>query len=130
VGLSAAIEEILADWTDPSMQVTLTIDPQANRLPPELQTTLYRITQEALANVWKHSHSKTVSIGLFVSDTSVQLKIQDTGDGFEPDNTKTGGFGLLGMKERAKLAGGEVRIVSRRGAGTTVICTAPLEQQT
>ena len=129
VGLSAAIEEILADWTDPSLHVTVTIDPQANRLPPELQTTLYRITQEALANVRKHSHSKTVSIGLFVSDTLVQLKVQDTGDGFEPDNTKTGGFGLLGMKERAKLAGGEVRIVSRRGAGTTVICTVPLEYQ-
>jgi len=127
VGLSAAIEEILADWIDPSMGVTLTIDPQTNRLPPELQTTLYRITQEALANVRKHSHSKTVSIGLFVSDTCVQLKVQDAGDGFEPDTTKTGGFGLLGMKERAKLAGGEVRIVSKRGSGTTVICTVPLE---
>ena len=126
VGLSAAIEEILSDWTDPSMRVTLTIDPQANRLPPELQTTLYRIAQEALANVRKHSHSKTVSIGLFVSDTCVQLKVQDTGDGFEADTTKTGGFGLLGMKERAKLAGGEVRIASKRGAGTTVICTVPL----
>jgi signal transduction histidine kinase len=127
VGLSAAIEELLADWTDPSMHVTLTIDPQANRLPPELQTTLYRITQEALANVRKHSHSKSLSIGFFVSDTFVQLKVQDTGDGFEPNTTKTGGFGLLGMKERAKLAGGEVRIVSRRGAGTTVICNVPLE---
>ena len=126
VGLSAAIEEILADWTDPSMRVTLTIDPQANRLSPELQTTLYRIAQEALANVRKHSHSKTVSIGIFVSDTCVQLKVQDTGDGFEAYTTKTGGFGLLGMKERAKLAGGEVRIVSRRGAGTTVNCTVPL----
>ena len=126
VGLSAAIEEILSDWTDPSMRVTLTIDPQANRLSPELQTTLYRIAQEALANVRKHSHSKTVSIGLFVSDTCVQLKVQDTGDGFEADTTKTGGFGLLGMKERAKLAGGEVRIASNRGAGTTVICTVPL----
>jgi len=129
VGLSAAIEELLADWTDPSMRVTVTIDPQANRLPPELQTTLYRITQEALANVRKHSHSKTVSIGLFVSDNDVKLKVQDTGDGFEPDAVKSGGFGLLGMKERAKLAGGEVRIVSRRGTGTTVICTAPAEQQ-
>jgi len=130
VGLSAAIEELLADWTDPSMRVTVTIDPQANRLPPELQTTLYRITQEALANVRKHSHSKTVSIGLFVSDNSVQLKVQDAGHGFEPDAIQSGGFGLLGMKERAKLAGGEVRIVSRRGAGTTVVCTVPLKYQT
>jgi len=129
VGLSAAIEEILTDWTDPSMQVTLTIDPQANRLPTELQTTLYRIAQEALANVRKHGHSKTVSVGLLVSDTCVQLKIQDTGDGFEPDTLKSGGFGLLGMKERAKLAGGEVRVVSRPGTGTTVICTAPVTQQ-
>jgi len=129
VGLSAAIEELVADWADPQVRITLAIDPQANQLPPNLQTTLYRIAQEALSNAKKHSHAASISIHLLVTDSSIKLKVQDSGDGFDPDLIRSRGFGLLGMRERAKLAGGEVRIMSRPGGGTTVVCEVPVETE-
>ncbi len=92
------------------------------RLASEAETTLYRIAQEALTNVAKHSRAKRVDVILERQADSVLLIVEDDGVGFDPDagGAAGGGFGLLGMQERAALVGATVEIESTAGKGTTV----------
>ena len=96
-----------------------------SRLPPDTETALYRITQEALTNVVKHAHASRVSIVLTRKDASVTAVIEDDGRGFDPANTREGGFGLLGMRERVELIGGRLD-VEANGAGTTIVAEVPV----
>jgi signal transduction histidine kinase len=101
------------------------------RLAPELETTLYRITREALTNVFRHAHAWRVSVLLERRADHVSLIVEDDGQGFDGAATLgasdiQGKLGLLGMQERATLAGGSVVIESNPGAGTTVFARLPL----
>jgi signal transduction histidine kinase len=101
------------------------------RLAPELETTLYRITREALTNVFRHAHARRVSVLLERRADHVSLIVEDDGQGFAGAATlgasaTQGKLGLLGMQERATLAGGSVVIESNPGAGTTVFARLPL----
>jgi signal transduction histidine kinase len=103
----------------------------ARRLAPELETTLYRITREALTNVFRHAHARRVSVLLERRADHVSLIVEDDGEGFDGAATLAasatqGKLGLLGMQERATLAGGSVVIESNPGAGTTVFIRIPL----
>jgi signal transduction histidine kinase len=103
----------------------------AQRLAPELETTLYRITREALTNVFRHAHARRVSVLLERRADYVSLIVEDDGQGFDGAATlgapaTQGKLGLLGMRERATLAGGSVAIESNPGAGTTVFARLPL----
>jgi len=84
------------------------------RLAPELETTVYRLIQEALTNVAKHADAKHVTVIAEVGDEHVRIEVVDDGVGFNHDAV-TAGFGLTGMRERAELAGGTVSIASRPG---------------
>jgi signal transduction histidine kinase len=84
------------------------------RLAPELETTVYRLIQEALTNVAKHADAKHVDVIADVGDEQVRIDIVDDGVGFTHDAV-TAGFGLTGMRERAELAGGTISIASRPG---------------
>jgi two-component system, NarL family, sensor kinase len=97
-------------------------------LPLRLEAELFRVTQEALANVRKHAHAQAVELRLQVRPAAVRLTIHDDGLGFDPQTApaEPNGYGLQGMKERARLIGGRVRVHSRPGRGTTVSLTAPL----
>ena len=93
------------------------------RLAPEVERALFRITQEALANVHRHSGSVTASVHLDVCENMAVLQVEDEGKGF---NTQAAegeplkyGVGLLGMRERARQLGGSLRL--RSGPGKTVI---------
>ncbi len=103
----------------------------ARRLAPELETALYRITCEALTNVFRHARARRVSVLLERRADHVSLIVEDDGRGFKAaallraPATK-GKLGLLGMQERARLAGGTVEIESNPGAGTTVFVRLPL----
>jgi signal transduction histidine kinase len=91
------------------------------RLPSEVETTLYRIAQEALTNVAKHARATHVEILLERRADHVLLIVEDDGVGFEPAATEARqGFGLLGMQERAALVGATLEIEST-GRGTTVL---------
>lgn len=96
---------------------------------PDLQlptvTTLYRITQEALTNVARHAAASQVAIRLVVEDGSVVLRVEDNGRGLRPERSSAGGLGLLGMRERAVLLGGEVRLEPNQLGGVTVIAKLP-----
>jgi two-component system NarL family sensor kinase len=100
-------------------------------LPLRVEAELFRIAQEALANVRKHARAKEVEVSLRASPSGVRLSIRDDGHGFKAYsvNSEGGGYGLQGMKERARLLGGSLRILSRPGRGTTVSVTAPLSSE-
>jgi signal transduction histidine kinase len=101
------------------------------RLAPELETTLYRITREALTNVFRHANARRVSVLLERRTDRVSLIVEDDGHGFDAaallrGPATEGKLGLLGIQERAMLAGGSVEIESNAGAGTTVFVRLPL----
>jgi len=99
-------------------------------LPLRVEAELYRITQEALTNVLRHASATEVLITLRVEPGGITLAIRDDGVGFVPADvqreTRDGGFGLTGMRERARLLGGQLRLASRLAHGTTVRALVPL----
>ena len=102
------------------------LPPSSGRLPPEIETALYRIVQESLTNIVKHARATNVSVVLTRKDDSVSVLVEDDGVGFEPGRTRDGGIGLVGMRERVALLGGRLAIESRPGAGTTFVAEVPL----
>ncbi len=93
-----------------------------------IESELYRVAQEALANVRRHARAAEVEMSLQASATEVRLSIRDDGRGLEPRAARAAGssYGIRGMRERARLLGGNLRVVSRPGRGTTVTLTVPL----
>jgi two-component system, NarL family, sensor histidine kinase DevS len=96
------------------------------RLPADVETALYRIVQEALTNVVKHAHARSVSIVLARKPDTVALVIEDDGRGFDPTTTREGGFGLEGMRERVGLLDGKLQVESGAAAGTTIVAEVRL----
>ncbi len=102
------------------------VDVEDVALDSHVATALYRIGQEALQNVVKHSDATLVRLGLRPRGGAVTLTIEDDGSGFEPTGRDDPGrFGLAGMRERAELVGGSLEVFSRPGDGTRVVCTVP-----
>jgi len=97
-------------------------------LPPQIETELFRIAQEALANVRRHAGATEVEIKLTAGPRRVRLAIRDNGHGFAPEAVPEGRLGLVGMRERAQLLGGWLRVRSARGRGTTVAAAVPLSE--
>ena len=96
------------------------------RLTPEVETTVYRIVQEALTNVAKHANAATVELSVRCAEHAVLIAVSDDGVGFDPAGDPDGGFGLTGMRERVDLAGGELSVVPGSSAGTVVRARLPL----
>jgi len=125
LGLRAALANYVQDW---SRRVGVSAELHSSgllddRLASEAETTLYRIAQEALTNVAKHSRAKNVDVILERNADHVLLIIEDDGVGFDQGNTGAAGrgFGLLGMQERAALVGATLQIESEAGKGTTIL---------
>ncbi|HYR23711.1 MAG TPA: PAS domain S-box protein [Chthoniobacterales bacterium] len=97
-------------------------------LDPEIQTTCFRIAQEAITNAVRHAGATQIDVDLRREDGSFRLQVHDDGRGFEMPSpqSQTIGLGLLGMKERAALVGGRTKITSAPGEGTTVDANLPL----
>jgi PAS domain S-box-containing protein len=113
------------------LQVRLALAAIGGRPPPTLETTCFRIAQEALTNVIRHAHAQRVEIELRAGDGSLHLQIRDDGKGFDVSAARKraargGSQGLLGMQERVALAGGELEIDSSSGRGTAVRAHFPL----
>ncbi len=131
LGLAAAIEGLVEQQAtsgeleidaEVDLLVGHTTDPM--RLEPELESTLYRVIQEALTNVVKHSGAERVRLVLREAEERIEILVRDDGCGFEPDGA-TNGLGLVGMRERIELADGELDVRSRPGAGTTLRAWVP-----
>jgi signal transduction histidine kinase len=97
----------------------------SNSLPTEISTALYRILQEALTNIYKHSGASQVSIHLQQHPDRIQLEIEDNGQGFDPEANTTG-FGLQGMRERTVALNGHFQISSRPDSGCRIHVSIPL----
>jgi two-component system nitrate/nitrite sensor histidine kinase NarX len=101
------------------------------KLPLAVQSQLIRIVQEALNNVRQHSRAEKVSVSGYIQAGEVVLEISDDGRGFEPEMVDTGSrYGLVGMRERTDLVGGEFQIISMQDRGTTIRVSIPLASPT
>src|SRR5258706_423243 len=104
------------------------------RLPATLESACYRIAQEALSNATRHSKAKLITIGVESDGALLKLAVHDDGIGFDPGEARlrlvrSGSMGLIGMDERAQLAGGRLKVRSVPAAGTTVSAIFPLVER-
>lgn len=122
-GLSSSLTMIAEEVSNAShIPIKTDIDEIAERLPPEIEIALFRIAQEALTNMVKHSDAGEAKLVLKQRDNSLRLRISDDGRGFSPHEVKgKSGLGIVGMEERASLAGGILRCVSTPGLGTHIL---------
>jgi two-component system, NarL family, sensor kinase len=122
LGLIPALQSFCQQFAQRE-HIELTFHNNANPAPvrPEIALGLFRIAQEALRNVAKHSRAHKARVDLEVLTRKLTLEIRDDGIGFAATTTgRSGGIGLASMRERAALAGGELQVHSRPGAGTTI----------
>jgi two-component system, NarL family, sensor histidine kinase DevS len=126
-GLAPALERLVDTYgRQAAIPVHLEITLGDDRLPAEVETTLYRMVQEALTNVAKHADATSISILLTRTASSVRLVVEDDGAGFEPGGARDGGLGLPGMRERVALLDGRLRVESAHGKGTTLVAEVPI----
>ncbi|WP_291427007.1 sensor histidine kinase, partial [Deinococcus sp.] len=126
LGLLPALEWLA---TQALTATRLEVSGQERRLPPATELTVFRLVQEALNNVDKHAGAHTAAIRVAFSESGVQVAISDDGRGFTPEEAQAqvqaGHLGLIGLRERAQLAGGDLNIGSAPGQGTALVFTLP-----
>jgi signal transduction histidine kinase len=126
-GLVAALERLAQTFAESSgIRVQLEANIGNERLPTEVETTVYRIVQEALTNVVKHAEAGEVSILLVRRDGMLTAVIEDDGGGFDPEAARSDSLGLDGMRERVSLHDGRLTVESALGSGTTLRIEVPL----
>ena len=124
-GLIAALERLTESYSRRTgLRVELVVDDLADRLPPLVETTVYRVVQESLTNVAKHAAAESVIVRGEVRGSELVVTVADDGKGFDT-NTQPGGFGLNSMRERSEMVAGTVRVTSSPGEGTTVELRVP-----
>ena len=132
LGLQKAFQQFLEEWAERSslkFDVHLTLDDR--RLPPVIESTLYRVLQEAIRNVVKHAQAARIGVILEATTRQVRLIVEDDGKGFvweAPDGAiqASDRLGLLGIRERLALVGGVLEVETSPGYGTTLLIHVPL----
>ena len=131
LGLVPAVEWLTEDLSQQTgVSAQLDVLGLSRRMEPDVELSLFRIAQEALSNVRRHSHATQVTVRLSFADKRVRLVVKDNGLGFVPnerpaDLSSARGLGLRGMRERAELIGGAFAVASSPGKGTTIEVNAP-----
>jgi two-component system, NarL family, sensor histidine kinase DevS len=126
-GLVPALERLAVTLEERSgVHVALEAGLSDTRLPPEVETVVYRLVQEALTNVVKHADATDVSIVLARRDGGVSAVVEDDGRGFAPDEVRSDALGLVGMRERLALLGGTLAVESTPGKGTALVAFVPI----
>jgi signal transduction histidine kinase len=138
LGLAAALQALARraqaiDGLDVQIEIEIGPEPEQHRLDAELESTIYRVVQEALTNVSRHAQATTATVRIVERDGVVRASVTDDGKGLpEADRLGPrgdgleGGFGMSGMRERAELVGGELELVPAPGKGTVMRLTVPL----
>ncbi|HEX4730486.1 MAG TPA: sensor histidine kinase [Solirubrobacterales bacterium] len=124
LGLAAAIAGLVERLGEGEIEATIAVDGDFSDLSDDAQLVVYRVAQEALLNVARHSGASHVAVALRRGPDGVELTVADDGRGFAFAESERG-LGIGGMRERALLVGGELTIESRPAAGTTVRLTIP-----
>jgi signal transduction histidine kinase len=126
-GLVPALERLAQTFSESSgIRVQLEARVGDERMPPEVETTVYRIVQEALTNVVKHAEASEVSILLVRRDATLAAVVEDNGGGFDPEAVRSDSLGVEGMRERVALHDGRLTVESAPGSGTTLRVEVPL----
>jgi PAS domain S-box-containing protein len=133
LGLTAAIDQLVRGWSERfgAFAEFQAVDMEGVSLPDHVEINLYRIVQESLHNIHKHADAGKVAVVLERRGDRVVLAVEDDGRGFEPHAASVregSGMGLLSMRERAALIGGDLDIESSPGAGTTIYARVPIVQ--
>ena len=132
LGLLSALEWLASDvGAHSGINVEVKTDGAERRVAPEAELVLFRIVQEALRNVWRHSEATSAQITVEFQDNRTRMTVKDNGKGFQLQSsmgelTRDGKLGLAGMQERARLLGGSLKVESEPGKGTTVTIEAPI----
>jgi signal transduction histidine kinase len=106
------------------VKVKVVAEKVPDSLPDAVRTCVYRVVQETLHNVSRHSGAQIATVTVRQTGESLMLMVEDDGRGFDPARTR--GLGLLGMEERVKLLGGRLEIQSQPGKGTVLRVTLPI----
>ena len=132
LGLVAAIRKEAKDLAkNTGVRARVTVNENVGRLEPEVEIAVYRIVQEALHNVAKHAHAKSVSVNVTRELGSLRLVVEDDGVGVaeKSSNSRGHSFGLAGIKERVNSMRGEMALSSSQGAGTRLEVSVPLSAE-
>jgi signal transduction histidine kinase len=127
VGLTSTIQGQIREFSTVSgLPVRLEVEGEERKVPLAVGSSLYRIAQEALANVYRHAGASTIDVHLAFCADSVSLEVRDNGCGFSINSASTSGRGLRNIHQRAGELGGHVDIASAQGQGTSVRVTLPI----
>jgi two-component system, NarL family, sensor histidine kinase UhpB len=120
-GLLPALETHVRRFASQTgIETDLCTEGHSTELLPDQEIAVYRVAQEALANIARHADASRVHVELTTADEALELRVRDDGRGFD-SGRRSSGLGLDGMAERARLIGGELTIDSRPGAGTELV---------
>ena len=126
-GLAGALRDYVRGWSQ-SAEIPAEVHVRGEReVPLQVEQALFRVVQEALANVARHSGAKRAEVDLIYTAATLTLRVSDDGRGFDPADDRDQGFGLQSMRERMEGLGGRVSVESAPGEGTRVICVCPLD---
>jgi signal transduction histidine kinase len=125
-GVITAIEYLVNEFRSEVPDIRFVHHTKFGRLAAPLESAIFRVVQEALSNIRRHSGSRRAKIELFEHGQQVRLVVRDWGKGFDPAKVREGSFGLQGIQQRGRLLGGKASIESRPGQGTTVVVDFPL----
>ena len=130
LGLEAAIFWYVEQYEQRTdIDCNTTVDMGEMNLGLQASTAVFRIMQEALTNVGRHSEANKATVSLLARDGHLKLEITDNGKGIDEQQiSKSGSFGLLGMQERALMLNGDVSFSSRPGGGTVVSLELPINE--
>ncbi len=134
LGLAAAIRWYAKEMVEPQgLRVSMKLSGLEGRLPPHVETAVFRIVQEAITNVLKHAETRQAMVETSVGDGRIRVAVADDGRGFDvtsaPRSREGRGVGLLGMRERAEALGGTLRVSSQPGHGTRIEIVIPVEHR-
>ncbi|MFC1874082.1 histidine kinase [Chloroflexota bacterium] len=132
LGLTHALRQSLEELQSNDKDCRFTLKGQPFRLPSSMEITIYRVVQESLSNIRKHSEASKITLSLQFQKNLLTVEIGDNGKGFDLNNTlgsaiAVGHMGLLGMKQRAEMLGGDIKMRSKEGVGTTVTFSLPVQ---
>lgn len=123
-GLATTLREYIFEWENRNGVMINLVIQNVRRMPLETEQAIYRMIQEALANVARHSQADRVNVSLIYDSDTLAIEVEDNGLGFNAKH-KAGGMGLRIINERAESIGGEAFVKSKPGIGTKVVITAP-----
>jgi signal transduction histidine kinase len=126
-GLTVALQSFTAEFSRlEGVEVKLTAPKGNEAIPKNIALCAYRVVQEALRNVAKHSGAKVAEVVLAIAGNDLHLSISDEGRGFDVETAPSGGLGMVSVEERVRLCQGSVQVTSKLNRGTTLTARIPL----